>query len=63
MSRSRLEIEAGTALSIAIAMEQDLDELERWWPVPRGSNAQRWLDSIKERRETIVQCLRDGGAE
>ena len=64
MSRSKLEIEAGTALGIAIAMERDIDELERWWRASqRGSNAQRCLDSIKARRETIVQCLRDGGAE
>lgn len=60
MSRSKLDIEADTALGIAKAMVTDLAELERWWPLSkRGSNAQRCLDSIKARRDTIEQCLRD----
>lgn len=58
--QNKMEIEVAAAINIASAMEQDLNSLEKFWPPSRrGGNAQRMLDSIKERRAVLEQCLRD----
>lgn len=55
-----MEMETDTALGIAKSMCEDLEQLERWWPVSkRGSNAQRVLDSISSKRNALEQCLLD----
>lgn len=58
--RPRIVIEVEVALNIALAMDQSIAHLERWWPPSkRGSNGQHALDEIKQKQQTIVQCLRD----
>jgi hypothetical protein len=55
-----MAMEVGTAKGIAEAMGQSIEGLEKFWPPSkRGSNAQRFLDEIKSRRATIIQCLND----
>lgn len=58
--RTRMEMETDMALGIALAMRQSIEGLERFWPPSkRGSNAQRFLDEIKAKRDSIEQCLLD----
>lgn len=58
--KAAVQIEAQAALGIAQSMAQSLDALERYWtPSKRGSNAQRVLTEIKQKRAAIEQCLRD----
>lgn len=58
--RTRMEMETDTALGIAIAMRQSIEGLEKFFPASkRGSNAQRFLDEIKFRRDAIEQSLLD----
>lgn len=59
--KSRLETEAEVALSMAHGLIEDFVVLDRYLPASkRGSNAQRVLDRMKSRSETIVLCLNDG---
>lgn len=61
---TQLETECRTALAIVTSMEQSLEQLERFWsPSKRGSNAQKQLDAIKEKRAVMEKCLRDGLGE
>lgn len=57
---TNMEMEVRTARGIAEAMGQSIEGLEKFFPQSkRGSNAQRFLDEIKARRESIIQCLID----
>ena len=54
------EVEVQTALSIARGMKQSIEGLESFWPKSkRGSNAQRFLDEIKEKHAALTLCLED----
>ena len=58
--RTKMEMEIDTALSIVTSMRQSIEGLEKFWPQSkRGSNAQRYLDEIKSKRDSIEQCLVD----
>jgi len=55
--RTKLEIEIETAGSIASAMVQDLDKLERLIPPSkRGSNVQSCIDSLRMRISGMVDA-------
>ena len=61
--RSKAEVEVETAASILRSMNHSIEELERLWPQSkRGSNAQRMLTEIKDKRATALQCLLDAQA-
>jgi hypothetical protein len=58
--RSKVEIEIDTAKSILMAMVQDIEAIERYWaPSKRGSNGNRALETLRERRAAALQCLFD----
>jgi len=64
MGRPKMEIELESARSILMAMSQDIEQVERYWsPSKRGSNGQRALDALKERRGAALQCLLDATDE
>lgn len=59
--KSKLEMEASTALGIVQSLAQSIADLESYWaPSKRGSNAGRALAAIKDKRKAIETCLRDG---
>jgi len=59
-SLTTMEMELRTAKTIARGMEEDIREMELAWPqYKRGSRAQKFLDSLKERNKTLIQCLTD----
>lgn len=58
--RSKTEIEIWSALAILKAMEASIEALEQHWPKSkRGSNAQRYLNQIKDKRDAAELCVAD----
>lgn len=58
--RSKAEVEIDTARVILEAMKGAISDLEARWPASkRGSNAQRALDAIKDKRDAAALCIDD----
>ena len=58
--RTKMEIEIDSARNILMAMTQDIEQIEKYWNASkRGSNGQRALDSLRERRAAALQCMFD----
>lgn len=58
--RSKQEIALSDIAGIAAAAEQDISEVERWWPpARRGSNANRAHERMIARIRAIAQTARN----
>jgi hypothetical protein len=60
MSSNQAEVEIRTVLNILQGAGEDIERMEAYWPASRrGSNAQKMLDSLKNRLDAANLCAND----
>lgn len=63
MLKRQAEIEIDTIIAIRSRIEDDLRDLEKWWPLAkRGTNANRALRSLIARVDAMGDCANDAKA-